>query len=103
MKEKSSNRTGKIFLATIVGVGGLIGIWAVGTIIFSLAHVNWQVSELLRNYMVATGAIGEFQTAVDFYTHIKGFEYLIILAFLVSFPVFFKYLSTPKKVATVRR
>jgi hypothetical protein len=40
--------------------------------------------------------IGEYNqvyTLVDFYTYIKGIEYLICLAFFVSFPVFYKYLN----------
>jgi hypothetical protein len=40
--------------------------------------------------------IGEFQqvyTLVDFYQYIKGVEYLICLAFFVSFPMFYRYLN----------
>ncbi len=101
MKEAGKNRTGKLVLALMVGLGGAIGLWAVGTILFSLAQVNWQVSELLRNYLVAVGAIGEFATLVDFYSHIKGIEYIICAAFLVAFPAFFRYVNRPaqKKVS----
>jgi len=40
--------------------------------------------------------IGEFHqvyTLVDFYQYIKGVEYLICLAFFVSFPMFYRYLN----------
>ncbi|MCM2265968.1 MAG: hypothetical protein NDI73_12340 [Desulfuromonadales bacterium] len=39
--------------------------------------------------------IGEFHqvyTLVDFYQYIKGVEYLICLAFFISFPMFYRYL-----------
>ncbi|MFH7319146.1 hypothetical protein ACHHRT_00890 [Desulfurivibrio sp. D14AmB] len=99
MTGKGENRGGKIFLVMMLGAGGMIGAWAVGMVLFGLSQVNWQVSELLRSYLVATGAIGEFQTLVDFYTHIKGVEYIICLAFLVAFPAFFKYVNrAPKAV-----
>ena len=46
---------------------------------------------MLRQYMVATGALAEQETLVDYYTHIKGAEYIIAVAFLGLFPVFYKY------------
>ncbi len=101
MKTKTSNRTGKFVLLMMAVMGGIIGIWAMTAVVFSLAQANWQVSELMRNYLVAVGAIGEFATLVDFYSHIKGVEYIICAAFLVSFPVFFRYVNQPatKKVS----
>jgi hypothetical protein len=39
--------------------------------------------------------IGEWNqvyTLVDFYQYIKGVEYLICLAFFISFPMFYRYL-----------
>jgi len=39
----------------------------------------------------------------DYYTHIKGIEYLICVAFFVAFPVFFKYVNkTPAKVTAAK-
>lgn len=41
------------------------------------------------------GAVGytkSIHTLVDFYQYIKAVEYLICVAFFVSFPMFFKYL-----------
>jgi hypothetical protein len=40
---------------------------------------------------------------VDYYTHIKGLEYLICVAFFVAFPVFFKYVNTEKTKVKVTR
>ncbi|NOR25107.1 MAG: hypothetical protein GQ542_12100, partial [Desulforhopalus sp.] len=63
---------------------------------------GWSVAELARQYMVAVGAIGEFETLVDFYTHIKGVEYIICLAFFAAFPAFFKYVNNTKTAVTVK-
>lgn len=103
MKSSSEGRTGKMFWALMVGLGGAAGVWAVGAILFSLAQLNWQVSELFRNYLVAVGAIGEFETLVDFYSHIKGVEYIICLAFLAAFPAYFKYVNRPSEKAAIPR
>ncbi|HET97660.1 MAG TPA: hypothetical protein ENN98_02995 [Desulfurivibrio alkaliphilus] len=89
-------------LIMMAGLGGIIGVWAVSTLFFALSQNNWQVTELLRSYLVATGAIGEFQTLVDFYSYIKGVEYIICLAFLVAFPAFFKYINRPTEAVANR-
>ncbi|MBV5339422.1 MAG: hypothetical protein J0665_07670 [Deltaproteobacteria bacterium] len=38
-------------------------------------------------------------TLVDFYQYIKSVEYLICLAFFVSFPMFYRYLNKSQPVA----
>ena len=58
-------------------LGSLITIWSSAAILSGLSQVNWQVSELLRQYLVAVGLMQEFHTMSDFYTHIKGVEYII--------------------------
>jgi len=40
---------------------------------------------------------------VNFYSHIKGIEYLICVAFFVAFPVFFKYVNKEEAKVTVSR
>jgi hypothetical protein len=47
--------------------------------------------------MVATGMITPIHTLVDYYTHIKGIEYLICVAFFVAFPVFYTYVNKENK------
>ena len=80
----------------MVGTGILFGMWAVAAIIGGLNQVNWQVTELARQYLVASGMVKPMHTLVDFYTHIKGIEYIICVAFFVAFPVFFKYVNKEK-------
>ena len=89
--EKNTNKA-----VVIIGlIGGAIGAWALSAFVSGLAAAGWQITELSRSYLVAVGMIHEFETLVDFYTHIKGIEYLICVAFLSAFPVFFKMLEKP--------
>ncbi|MEW6221105.1 MAG: hypothetical protein AB1634_16445 [Thermodesulfobacteriota bacterium] len=92
-KKKGSSR---LFFHSVVFVGALMTIWSSAAVLSGLAQVGWDVSELLRQYLVAVGVMQEHHTFVDFYTHIKGVEYLICAAFLSSFPVFFRYLDRGK-------
>ena len=87
----------RIALWTIVGMGTAVGGWALMALFAGLKHVDWQVSELLRQYMIATGIVKPTNTLVDFYSHIKGIEYLICVAFFVVFPIFYKYVNGETK------
>jgi hypothetical protein len=77
--------------------GTLISIWSVAAFLSGLAQVNWQLSELLRHYLVAVGLLQEYHTLSDFYTHIKGVEYIIAVLFLGIFPVFYMYLNRSRE------
>jgi len=76
--------------------GVLVGFWAFAALLSGLKHTGWQVQELIRQYMVATGIVTPAHTLVDFYSQIKGVEYLICLAFFVVFPLFYKYVNEDK-------
>jgi hypothetical protein len=95
----SSPKGAALALKIMVSGGALVGLWVVAAFSFALARADWQVGELARQYLVAIGLLQDFETLVDFYTHIKGIEYLICLAFLGSFPAFFKYLNRGKEVS----
>jgi hypothetical protein len=77
--------------------GTLISIWSVAAVLSGLAQVNWQLSELLRHYLVAVGLLQEYHTLSDFYTHIKGVEYIIAVLFLGIFPAFYMYLNRSRE------
>ena len=95
MKKAMTEKKGAgIFMAVMGGFGTAVGLWALAALSFSLSQSG--MSEVARQYMVAIGLIGEQATLVDFYTHIKGIEYLVCVAFFAAFPVFFKYVNTPK-------
>ena len=82
--------------------GTVISIWSVAAFLSGLAQVNWELSELLRQYLIAVGLMQEFHTLSDFYTHIKGVEYIIAVLFLSSFPVFYTYLNKPKESIVIK-
>lgn len=88
--EKKEHKAATFIMLTF---GGIFGIWATAALLGGLHRVDWQVTELVRQYMVASGMIQPLHTLVDFYTHIKGIEYLICVAFFVVFPIYFKYIE----------
>lgn len=98
----TSDKNTALALKIMMSMAGVIGLWVAAAMTFALARVDWQVSELARQYLVSIGLIQDYETLVDFYTHIKGVEYIICLAFLGSFPAYFKYLSGSKKEVRVK-
>ncbi len=89
----SFSTTSKIFFV----VGSIMCVWVGAAVINALSYLNWSVSELARQYMVASGMVKPLHTMVDFYTHIKGIEYLICVAFFVAFPYFYMYVGKEQK------
>ncbi|PLX48342.1 MAG: hypothetical protein C0613_11295 [Desulfobulbaceae bacterium] len=86
----------------MAGLAGAFGIWAMMAFMTGLSSVNFQVGEMMRQFLVATGNLGEYETLVDFYTHIKGVEYLMAGAFFIAFPIFFKYIDKSDKKTGVK-
>ncbi len=83
----------KLTSALLGGTGCFFGLWALAALTGGLYRVNWQVTELIRQYLITSGMIQPIHTMVDFYTHIKGIEYIICVIFFVAFPIFFQYLE----------
>ena len=92
MAKQNTNVAGKV----VLGFGAVIGLWAIAALIGGLNQAG-SIGELARQYMVATGMITPLHTLVDYYTHIKGIEYLICVAFFVAFPAFYVYVNKEKK------
>lgn len=100
MSEKmSSKKASTIMLAFAT----LVVLWVTAAFVGALHQANWQVGELARQYMLATGMMKQLHTLVDYYSHIKGIEYLICVAFFVAFPIFFKYVNQEKRPVTVHK
>lgn len=97
----ASSKSKKVTAAIILTFSALTMLWVSAAFIGALNQVNWQVGELMRQYMLATGMMKPLHTLVDYYTHIKGIEYLICVAFFVAFPVFVKYINNEKKPVPV--
>ncbi len=82
-----------LFRHATIFLGAMFALWSSAAVLSGLAQVNWQVSELIRQYLLAVGLIQEFHTMTDFYTHIKGVEYIVAVMFLVGFPIFYSSLN----------
>ncbi|MDH3330144.1 MAG: hypothetical protein OEM01_13005 [Desulfobulbaceae bacterium] len=95
-----TEKRGKSFIYAIAGVGAAFGVWALVAFTSLLAQMDWSLTEVLRQYMIATGALAEKETLVDYYTHIKGIEYIIAVAFLGLYPAYYKYVNRTK--ATIK-
>ena len=97
MKENTSKTGSRLLLAA----GSIMCLWVAAALTSALSSVGWSVSELAGQYMVSIGMVKPLHTLVDYYTHIKGIEYLLCVAFFVAFPVFFKYVNkSPAKVTS---
>ena len=99
----SNSNSSKRVTVIMLGFGTLVGLWVSAAFVGALHQVNWQVGELARQYMLATGMMKPLHTLVDYYSHIKGIEYLICVAFFVAFPVFFKYVNKEKRTVSVSK
>ncbi len=51
--------------------------------------------EQFLQMFVSVGEVKTIHTMVDFYTYVKGLEYLICAGFFVGFPIFYRYINTP--------
>ncbi len=99
----SAHYTRKKAPTIMLAFGTLMVLWVAAAFVGALHQANWQVGELARQYMLATGMMKPLHTLVDFYSHIKGIEYLICVAFFVAFPIFFKYVNKEKRLVSVRK
>jgi len=104
MKRTENRKWGRMAFGVIVGgLSALISVWAMSAMIGALYQSGWSVGELARQYLQATGISGSPHTLVEYYTHIKGIEYLICVAFFVAFPVFYNYVNREEREVRVRR
>ena len=95
----NAKTAGRIMLA----MGAIMCLWVGAALMSALSSVGWSVSTLAGQYMSAIGMIKPLHTLVDYYTHIKGIEYLICVVFFVAFPVFFKYVNKDPKAVTAKK
>ncbi len=48
------------------------------------------------DFFMNVGQVEQIYTVVDFYTYIKGLEYLICLLLFTLFPIFYRYIHSDK-------
>ncbi len=46
------------------------------------------------DFFMNVGHVEQIYTVVDYYTYIKGLEYLLCLLFFTFFPMFCRYINT---------
>lgn len=81
----------------LVGGGSLFGIWSLTAMLSGLRQTGWSIAEFVRAGLEASGLITPLHTMVDFYTHIKGIEYIFCGVFFVVFPLFFRFVDKPER------
>ena len=80
---------------SILAIAGVITVWAGSALCSDVVHAKEQTSGLL-NFLNSIGLIKTKETLVDFYTYIKGVEYLLVVIFLCFFPLYYKFLGGKK-------
>ena len=98
-----ANNTSKTASRIILAAGSVMGLWVAAALFSALSSVGWSVSTLASQYMTTIGMIKPLHTLVDYYTHIKGIEYLICVAFFVAFPVFFRFVNKAPTTVTANK
>ena len=97
-----TTRKSQPLAATLLAAGLMFLLWASAALISGLHQVHWQVTTLLREMLVASGLVTPIHTLVEFYTHIKGIEYIICVAFFIAFPLFFQFVEREKSKTAVK-
>ncbi len=83
----------KSTLRVLLAAGSLFVGWELICLLMGLKSVGWCPIELTRQLMTAMGLFPVIHTLVDYYTHIKGVEYVICIGFFVMFPSFYRYIN----------
>ncbi|MFO7605876.1 MAG: hypothetical protein R6W72_06235 [Desulfurivibrionaceae bacterium] len=68
---------------------------AVGLMLFGFIFQ----AEWAEKFMIGVGMIKPMHTQVDYYTYIKGIEYLLCFYYFLIFPVFFMFINNKKAAA----
>ncbi len=48
----------------------------------------------MLDFFLNVGQVEQIYTVVDFYTYIKGLEYLLCLLLFTLFPIFYRYIHS---------
>jgi len=97
------NQKGNVAQKVMLFILGVIAIWVGAAFASDLAHSNGQVSQVIGQYFVSIGLVKDMHTLVDFYTHIKGVEYLICVVLFFAFPAYYIYMKRPSAKGPARQ
>lgn len=90
------------FFGFAAAIGTVIGGWSLLTLTAGFSSVDWQLSEVGRQFLVAIGSLQENETLRDYCSFIKGIEYLVAAAVIAVLPLCFKSLNKEKSAVASR-
>ena len=88
MTSKSYNQSVSISLILLFQISLAVTILLLGFIF----QADWA-----EKFMVGVGMIKPMHSQVDYYSYVKGLEYLLCVYYFFTFPVFFIFINTRKK------
>jgi len=88
MQHKTSNQSSSVNLILLIQISVAFTLLLLGFIF----QADWA-----KTFMIGMGMIKPMHTQVDYYTYIKGIEYLLCVYYLFIFPVFFIFINDTKK------
>ncbi len=87
MQEKIDNHSHPVNTAFMIIISAMVAIFMIGF----LFQAGWA-----EKFMIAVGMIRPMHSQVDYYTYVKGIEYLLCVGFFVTFPVFYMFFKKKK-------
>lgn len=84
MESDRTSQRGWVSLTLLVQIGIAVVMMFLGFIF----QAEWA-----KNFMIGVGMIKPLHNQVDYYTYVKGIEYLLCVYYFMIFPVFFIYIN----------
>ena len=88
MGHEINNQRGWVSFILLIQISIAVGMMMLGFIF----QAEWA-----KNFMVGVGMIKPMHNQVDYYTYIKGIEYLLCVYYFMVFPVFFIFVNKKSK------
>ena len=84
MSHGINNQRGWVSFILLIQISIAVGMMMLGFIF----QAEWA-----KNFMIGVGMIKPMHTQVDYYTYIKGIEYLLCVYYFMVFPVFYIFVN----------
>ena len=84
MNNTINNQKGLVSFILLIQISIAVGMMMLGFIF----QAEWA-----KNFMIGVGMIKPMHNQVDYYTYIKGIEYLLCVYYFMVFPVFFIFVN----------
>ncbi|MCB2183741.1 MAG: hypothetical protein KQH63_17030 [Desulfobulbaceae bacterium] len=97
-KNYMANKSTATFFGIAAALGTFIGMWSMATLVSGFASVNWQISEVCRQYLMGAGHIEDYEAIVNQYCNINGIDYLLAGVCFAAFTAVYKYLNSEEEV-----